>query len=391
MDDEDEPAAYRRGAFTWSAFRMLAGFGFLNAVLGPTLPFLRADEHISYVVGALHQAGFAVGGGVAGALAASAHRPGRRVAIGAGLPLAAAALLLLGYGSVAPVTIAAAVLVSLFGTSALISLWAALADVHGQSRAVAMTEGEVAVSAGSVVAPLAVAIAAASALGWRFAFAVGALVVLGCVAASARVPVPPARDAPPETAGRFADRRSWRHATLVIVVAIVGLEFALNFWLASYLHEDVGLGRAAAAVAVSALYAANLAGRLVAAFLARSVAPANLLAIALACSLAGLPLLLAAHSAVVAVAGIVITGAGIGAQFPVTSALHVAATSRTSDYAVGQVLLVAAAGQITGPLVVGAIAQAADLRMGLLTVPALAALACVALAVHRRATAAGPP
>jgi len=29
--------------------------------------------------------------------------------------------------------------------------------------------------------------------------------------------------------------------TLVVVFAIVALEFALSFWLASYLNDDVGL------------------------------------------------------------------------------------------------------------------------------------------------------
>jgi hypothetical protein len=46
--------------------------------------------------------------------------------------------------------------------------------------------------------------------------------------------------------------------TLLIVFAIVALEFSLSFWLASYLHDDIGLARDAAAVTVSGLYAANL-------------------------------------------------------------------------------------------------------------------------------------
>ena len=47
--------AYRRDAVTWAAFGALFAFGFLNAILGPALPYIRASEGISYLVGALHQ------------------------------------------------------------------------------------------------------------------------------------------------------------------------------------------------------------------------------------------------------------------------------------------------------------------------------------------------
>ena len=61
---------YHRDEITRRVFAGLAAFGFLDAVLGPALPYLRSIEHISYLTGALHQAAFAVGGGLAGALAA---------------------------------------------------------------------------------------------------------------------------------------------------------------------------------------------------------------------------------------------------------------------------------------------------------------------------------
>lgn len=44
-------------------FSVLFGFGVLNAILGPALPYLRAEEHL-YLTGALHQLAFAVGGGL---------------------------------------------------------------------------------------------------------------------------------------------------------------------------------------------------------------------------------------------------------------------------------------------------------------------------------------
>ena len=65
-------------------------------------------------------------------------------------------------------------------------------------------------------------------------------------------------------------------------------------------------------------------------------------------------------------------------MFPLTSALHVKASALSADGAVGQVLTFAAPGQLAGPLIAGAIAQAAGLRAGLLILPALSLTAAAA-------------
>jgi MFS family permease len=369
---------YRRDAFTWTAFGALFAFGYLNAVLGPALPYLRSVEGISYLVGALHQAAFAVGGGLAGILSARERIPaGRRAMIAGGLVGAALAVLGLGYGDTAPLTIAAALLTGLLATLALIRVWAALADAHGPRRAVAMTEGEVSVSLAGIATPLLIGALAATAATWRLGLAIGAAIAVAASFAVLRADVPlthapPPRDAPHARA----------QATLVIVFGIVALEFGLSFWLATYLNDDVGLARGAAVAMVSGLYASNLLGRLAASRAARTQPAERLIAVALGTVLAGLPLLLSARAAGPAVAGIVLAGAGIGALFPLTSALHVQASDRTADSALGDILAVAALGQISGPLAAGAIAQAASLRAGLLVLPAATLLAAATLAAH---------
>jgi len=115
---------------------------------------------------------------------------------------------------------------------------------------------------------------------------------------------------------------------------------------------------------------------------ARSQPPERLLATGLTAVILGLPLLLLAGGAAPAVAGIMIAGAGIGALFPLTSSLHVRASGRTADTALGEILAVAALGQICGPLAAGAIAQASSLRAGLLVLPAATLLAAAGLSVH---------
>ena len=375
--------SYRRDAFTWTAFGALLAFGYLNALLGPSLPYIRSVEHMPYLVGALHQVAFALGGGLAGAISAHDRLAlSRRTVIAGGLTGGALAGLAVGYGEVAPVTIAGAFLMGLLATLALIRVWAALADAHGSRRAVAMTEGEVAVSLAGIATPLLIGALAAGAATWRLAFAIGTAVAALAAAAVLRADVPAPQPAPPQ---RQRAGRAW--PTLVIIFAIVGLEFALSFWLASYLNDDVGLARDAAAAMVSGLYAANLLGRVAASRLARRHSPERLLALALGVVLIGLPFLLAAGGAGAALVGILFTGAGIGALFPLTSSLHIQASGRSADSALGETLTIAAFGQTTGPLVAGAIAQAATLRAGLLVLPALTLLAASGLLVHTQRAA----
>lgn len=383
---------YHRDRFTWLAFSGLLAVGFFQAILGPALPYIRTAEHISYLPAALLQGAFAIGGGTAGLLSAARIPSGRRaLIIGAGVAGMAAAGAVLGYVNVFGLSLAAAFFMSLFGTSAIIRFWAALADQNQQARTVAMTEGEVCVSTGGIIAPFAFSAAAAIALGWRSAFLLGAVVAVGTVAALTAIRVPPETDGQElPGAGQPSDEQpATGHrltSTLVVVFAVVAAEWSMSFWLASYLNDDVHLSRGLAVTLISVLYAAEIAGRLGASRLARRMTARRLLAIALAVALCGSVLLLAATGLAVAVVAIAVAGAGIGGSFPLASSLHVGARAAGSTVAVGEVMTTASVGQLAGPLVIGAISQVTSLRVGLGVLPVLALLGAAALAVHRRSS-----
>jgi predicted MFS family arabinose efflux permease len=305
--------------------------------------------------------------------------PGRPWTIRGGLLGAAVAWLGVGYGDRLAITASAAFLVSLLATAALIRLWAVLADVHGPRRAVAMAEGEVWVSLGGIISPLLIAAMAGTAFGWRSAFVLAALLVAATVLFTLRVPIPPpVARTPPESGTDRSSRRRFP-PLLVVVFAIVALEFALTFWLASYLADDVGLNRQLAVTMVSGLYAANLLGRVLASRLAQRFRVEPVLAGALAVVLLGLPILLTAQNAVTAELGLAIAGVGIAATFPLTSALHVATSRHGADAAMGQVLAIASVGQMCGPLVVAVLAQVSNLRVGLIALVGFTLLAAGAL------------
>jgi fucose permease len=303
--------------------------------------------------------------------------------------LAGLAGLGVAYGDTWPLTVSAAFCISLLGTSALVRMWAWLADLHGEHRAVALTEGEVLVSFGGITAPLLLGGFAATALAWHFAFVVGgAACVLAALAivfrrGSNRAASPRADAVPAPAQVRV-------RPTLIVVFAIVALEFALSFWLASYLTDGVGLARSTGVIMVSGLYGANLAGRVITSRLARRLPTEWVLAGALVVILGGVPILLSAGGVVVAAVGIAVVGAGIGATFPLSSSLHVGTRPHEADAAIGQVLAVASPGQLLGPLMVGAIGQVAGLRVGLLVLPACVLLAGLGLSRHVAAAGATP-
>ena len=304
--------------------------------------------------------------------------------IPAGLTGAALAGLAIGYGRSPAVTIVGAMLMSLLGTSALIRVWAAIADLHGPRRAVAMSEGEVSVSLAGILTPLLIGELAVTTLSWHFAFVLGAAATGLAALWVWRAQMPPPAHAPGATRTNAGFARRWPQPMLIVVFAIVALEFSLSFWLASYLYDDIHLARNLAVALVSGLYAANLAGRVLVSRLARRAGTERLLAAALGTALLGLPVLLAATGAAGAAVGIAVAGIGIGAMFPLTSALHVKASPRSADSALGEVLTIAAIGQIAGPLSAGGIAQAADLRTGLIILPALVLIALAGLFGHRK-------
>ena len=375
---------YQRDAVTWAAFSALFGFGMLYAVLGPVLPFLRAELGLSYLAGALHQVAFAVGGGTAGLVAAAGRNHlSRRTTVVAGISGAGLAGLGIAFGPNVVVTVAASYLVSFCATSALIPIWATLADVHARNRSVAMTEGEVSVSLAGVVTPLLVGLLASTALGWRSASIVAAVVALAASAAVLVVGMPAPVAAPKRGEGASVARRRRLPPTLLTIFAVVAMEFVLSFWLASYLADEVGFSPGRAAGTVALLYAAQLIGRVVTSRLARRISPRPLIVGALLVVLVGTPALLSDGVPWLVIVGILVAGAGIGAMFPLASALHVQASPRNADGALGQTLTVASVAQICGPLAAGAIAQVADLQLALLLVPGFAVL--VGFSLLRRA------
>ncbi|MBZ0306629.1 MAG: hypothetical protein K8I82_11230, partial [Anaerolineae bacterium] len=72
-------STFTRDRFTWMGYLMLAYYAYLQASLGPLMPFLRKEMQLNYTVAGLHFSAFALGMVLAGLTGDRvAERVGRR-------------------------------------------------------------------------------------------------------------------------------------------------------------------------------------------------------------------------------------------------------------------------------------------------------------------------
>jgi len=148
---------FARSEMTWASYLLLGYFGYLQTVLGPVMPFLQRDLHLSYGIAGLHFSAFAAGMVAAGLVGNRAsERWGRPLTFwggAAGMALGACALAL---GRQVAVTVAGSGVMGLGGTLLLVTIQAVLAQEHGARRAQAVSEANVLASVGSSLAALCV-------------------------------------------------------------------------------------------------------------------------------------------------------------------------------------------------------------------------------------------
>ena len=164
------PQTFHRDRFTWLLYLVLAFYGYFINILGPITPFLRSELGLSYTVSSLHFAAFAVGMlgvGLFGHLLI--RRVGRWHALWIGVVGLSLGALLLVTGKTPVITIVASFLMGLVGSLIIVIVPAALSDLHGELRAIPLSESNVISSLAATVAPLMVGLFARTTGDWRLA------------------------------------------------------------------------------------------------------------------------------------------------------------------------------------------------------------------------------
>jgi predicted MFS family arabinose efflux permease len=381
---------FRRDGVTWLAYAMLGWFAYLQAAVGLVVPHLREELDFGYTVAGLHVAAFAAGSTLAGLTARLVEaRIGRRALFWAGACGMGAGAACLVAARRPELTLAAMTLMGAAGAMLLVTIQAVLSDRHGERRSIALTEANVVAGLGYVALSAAFALAAALAAGWRAAILAVLLVLPLAWLAGRRAPLGarPRGEPADASAGRLPPA-FWIVAVFVFCAAAV--EWCLTAWGAALLRDTTGVSVDAAVGLMGAYFAGVVVGRAAGSVLARRVAVAPLAAGALACAAAGVAVLWAAEAPVTGAAGLLLAGIGVGNLFPLGLALAVATAPGLTTLASARVTLVASVAILIGPLLVGRLADAADLTAALGVVPACLAVAAAALAVSaRRPTALG--
>jgi fucose permease len=389
----DARGGFARDSATWMTYGLVGYFAFMETVLGPIMPFLRTELDLDYTTASLHFSAFALGSVLLGLFGDRVvGRIGRRAALwGGAFGMAAGAVVLISSPS-AFGTIPAAFAMGLLGALLLIASQALLSDTHGEYSAVAVTESNVTASACAISAPLLVGAFAASGLGWRAALAVpaAALILLTSAFFFRTTDLPRGALASGERpAGRALPPRYW--AFWALVTLGVASEWCVGYWGADFLADGTGLTRPAAATSLTAFFAAMLLGRIASSRLARALPPAVLLAATLFLALVGFPLFWSSPGTIFTLAGLFVTGLGIGGVYPLGVSAAIASAPENSDAAAARLAVGGGGAILTAPLVLGALAD----RIGIgtafgIVVPMLLAalsLALVAGLRDRRASA----
>jgi fucose permease len=370
---------------TWLTYLALGYYGYVLNGLGPVMPFLRSDLHLSYAEGSLHSSAFALGMLAAGLLGDGVvRRFGRHHAMVCGLGglLAGSALLVAGRSAV--FTLGGALLMGCLGTLVLVLVPAIIADEHGASSAVALNEANVVSSTFAVIAPLVVGGLAHTMFGWRTALLLGGLLL---------VPIAgqlPGLATPPRSGTRGAPARRgplppayW--AYWLLLVCCVSLEFSMIFWTADFLHTVAHVQKDTASALVSVFLVAMVIGRFAGSRLARVFRADSMILPALGVTAVGFPIYWLVGVTPVRLAGLFVTGIGISTLYPLALAQALATAPGRSAAASARATLASATAIGTAPLLLGGLADHVGIDTAYTTVAVLVVLAVVASRVARRA------
>ena len=380
---------FRRDRLTWVAYVMLAWFAYLQAAPGLVIVHLRDELDLSYSAGGLHVAAFAAGSMVAGVAAPRLERTlGRRTLFWSAAVLMGAGTIGLTAGRVAAVTVGSVLVMGVGGGLLLVTIQAALADRHGERRAVALTEANVAASVAYVVLIGVLSLAAAVNAGWRVALLVSLVVPALTWWRNRRLAIdapPPSRTAHGRLPGVF-----WIAA--VMLFCMVAAEWCVTAWGASFVEDAADVSTDTAVALMGGYFGGVVAGRTLGSRLARRHDPARLLALALALAVAtaGFAVLWPSTGPVQALIGLSLLGLGLGNLFPMGLSVTVGLAPERSALASGRAVLMTSFAVLLAPLTVGTLADATSLTAAFGVLPVVLALAAVGLALVRR-TQRRPP
>lgn len=354
-------SSFVRDRFTWLAYFMLAYYAYLQASLGPLMPFLSDELDLNFTVSGFHLSAFAVGMVLAGLGGdAIAARIGRRTALwGGGLGMALGSLLLI-IGTSPIVTIAGTLIMGTIGSLLLVMVQATLSDRHLERRASALTEANIAASIFAAFAPVMIGLGQILGTGWRTAIVAGVALwlILFFVFRDAPLPAEVEDNAP--LSGQKQSKKplpSTIWAYWMVIFLSVSIEWCIVFWGASFLEIEVGLRKVDASTTMSAFFIAMIVGRVIGSRLTSIARSVTLLLLAVSLVLIGFPLFWLANETALNVIGLFLVGLGVANLFPLTLSAASNAAPTQSNKVSARISLGAGTAILITPQILGSLAD----------------------------------
>lgn len=352
-----------RDRFTWLAYFSLAFFSYIQAALGPLMPFLRDELDLSYTISGLHFSAFALGMITAGLSAdLIARRVGRAATYWWGGIGMAATALIFTIGRPVALTIGSAYAMGSLGGMLLVMIQATLSDHHGNRRAIPLTESNIAASISASFAPLLVGLLERIGVGWRGALWAGCLYWIFLLVAFRNSTVPAGehvRSTQRVPVGRLPII-FWTY--WLVLFLSVSVEWSVVFWGADFLIENINLSKADAASVMTVYFVAVVLGRVAGSRAAARFPIQDLMLGASTLTLIGFLMFWGSALSAVSISGLFLVGLGVANLFPLMLSIGSSVVpSHQIDRASGRISLGAGSAILIAPQILGSFADATDI------------------------------
>lgn len=346
--------AILRNRVTWLAYFMLGYVAINHSMLGPLMPSLRSDLALSYTQGGLLPAASALGLILSGLMSDwLARRFSRQVVFWSGSIGLLLSVVMLGLGHTFEAVFIAALGIGIGSSLTQIMIQALLSDQHGERRAIAFTEANVAASFSTLLAPLIIGALPHLGLDWRMfpLLAIMLLAFLGTFFYRDAIPDGNTMQAASASAKTKLPFSFWLY--WMVLFLVVAIEMAIAVWATDFLANVAGLGKTNAALAFGAFPAAMLIGRYLGSRLTQTQSSQTLLPIALSVTLLGFPIFWLGRAAIFNILGLFIAGLGIANLYPLTLSIAVGVAADQSNAASARASLAVGTALLSVPLLLG--------------------------------------
>ena len=374
-----------RNRVTWLAYLMLAYIAISQSILGPLMPFLRSELSLNYTLGGLLPAAIAIGLIVSGLIGDRlVRRLGRRIVFWGGSIGLVLSVVMLARGRTFESIFIAALGMGFASSLTQVIIQALLSDQHGEHRAVAITEANVAASLSTTLTPLIIGGMPLLGLDWRLipVLPFSILTMLGIF--FHREPIPENRTLQTDRANSKARLPFSFWLYWLVLFLVVAVEMAIVVWATDFLANIAGLGPTNAALAFGAFPAAMLIGRFLGSRLTQRWPSQVLLPAALAMTMIGFPIFWLARSPMFNVLGLFIAGLGIANLYPLTLSMAVGVAADQSNAASARASLAVGTALLGIPLLLGWLSDRIGIQIAYGIVLVLGIVAFVVILFSRR-------